>query len=195
MGQYYFPVLSRDGKKTFTSYRAKDLGGLKLMEHSWWCNNLTCAISKKIYKKPQHVWWCGDYAVDRLYDKEKDEYYVDPETEEPLKTVYDVAWGEHREPKRVTSDFTLDGKFLCNHTKKIYMDCDEYFNAPQNKSWENWVIHPLPLLTAVGNGQGGGDYWSEEGKSDVGSWAGDKISVRDVPIKGYKKVFYNFVER
>jgi len=40
-----------------------------------------------------------------------------------------------------------------------------------------WCAHPLPLLTALGNGMGGGDYRGKEGKDNIGSWAFDEIYV------------------
>lgn len=83
-------------------------------------------------------------------------------------------------------EFILDNKFLCNHTKHLYIDLNKY----KEKSIDiyGWVINPIPLLTAVGNGNGGGDYWSEVHKEDVGSWAFDIISVKDKPLRGCKEV-------
>lgn len=43
-------------------------------------------------------------------------------------------------------------------------------------------------------GNGGGDYWSEIHKEDVGSWAFDVISVKDKPLRGCKEVDIYFKE-
>ena len=44
------------------------------------------------------------------------------------------------------------------------------------KCREMCEFHPLPLLTANGNGRGGGDYLGSD-MDLVGSWAGDRIAV------------------
>lgn len=50
---------------------------------------------------------------------------------------------------------------------------------------------PLVLLTAVGNGMGGGDYRGKENRHLVGSWAFDRIGVKSYDqnlafLRGYK---------
>lgn len=45
---------------------------------------------------------------------------------------------------------------------------------PENNGW---TVHPLPLLTAEGNGRGGGDYHEQNPDIElVGTWARDSIS-------------------
>lgn len=56
-----------------------------------------------------------------------------------------------------------------------------------------WRIHPLPLLTAIGNGLGGGDYYGIN-TDDVGTWAWNEISVEDEPPVEYTEVKYTFRE-
>jgi hypothetical protein len=80
---------------------------------------------------------------------------------------------------------------LVNHTKKLYIRYDE---MPDK---DGWVINPLPLMTACGNGRGGGDYHSQYPDFDkVGSWAGDVLSIEmAVPkSKWYKKLVVGFKE-
>ena len=65
-------------------------------------------------------------------------------------------------------------------------------------NWEvDSVLHPLPLLTAVGNGRGGGDY-AGINADKIGSWAFDVLEVVNynkaiklISKKGYK--LYNIV--
>ena len=52
-----------------------------------------------------------------------------------------------------------------NHTKKVYVK-------------KNGRFHPLSLLTAEGNGSGGGDYYGPN-IDMVGTWARDIISMED----------------
>ena len=69
--------------------------------------------------------------------------------------------------------------FLINHDQKVYIDCEKYFEEAQKKSSDSWVVHPLSLLTVVGNGRGGGDYRpnNDEDANAVGSWAWNLIEV------------------
>ena len=39
----------------------------------------------------------------------------------------------------------------------------------------DWAYNCVSLLTAGGNGRGGGDYWREDMQSVVGYWAGDIV--------------------
>lgn len=77
-------------------------------------------------------------------------------------------------------------KYLINHSKM------EFVNKSKVPNNDGWVIHPLPLLTCEGNGQGGGDYRGESPL--IGSWARDVISVDCVKPKGYKEIIFDLVE-
>jgi hypothetical protein len=54
-------------------------------------------------------------------------------------------------------------------------------------------IHPLPLLTAEGNGNGGGDYYGEN-KNMVGIWARDIISISDTVPEGFTELKCVFMD-
>lgn len=198
MGQYYHPVLSKDGKTNFTAYRARERGGLKLMEHSWWDVELPNAVAEELYRAPAHLWWMGDYAVDK-YRGEDGNYYPLPDTDPILLAAYNAAHGVVASPMVIisTDGFQLNGTVLCNHTRRIFMDCDKYREALIGIgvfAEYSWIVHPLPLLTAVGNGNGGGDYFSESDQESVGTWAGDLISVENEAPEGYTEVTYKFYE-
>lgn len=60
---------------------------------------------------------------------------------------------------------------------------------------DNWCIHPIPLLTAVGNGKGGGDYFGVNNEL-VGRWAGDALYIDDEePVEPFKEIFPIFREK
>jgi hypothetical protein len=70
----------------------------------------------------------------------------------------------------------MDGyNFIVNHTKKQYV------------TKAGRLFHPLSLLTAEGNGLGGGDY---KGSCEdlIGIWARDLISVEMVPPADYSEL-------
>ena len=175
MGQYYTPMIEdKNGKRTIFSRQivgSSDYTFAKLKKHSWWLNPFVNTVCSIIYKTPHKVAWVGDYAKDFELYKE---------------TLSDdkIAVAENQT--------MLDGKYLVNHTKKEYINCDSYKSKAINK--EGWCIHPLPLLTCVGNGGAGGDYDSEIGVDKVGSWCWDFVSVEDVVPDGYKKLDCYFKE-
>ena len=183
MGQYYRPIIkSKQSKnfKVFNRYVNGEYTMAKLMEHSWWDNYFCGAVSKMLYNKPKQVAWVGDYAEDG-------------EVRQTGMTVENIHHDVDGIGTTFTEgEFTLNNKFLCNHTKHVYIDLNKYKEKSTDKN--GWVINPIPLLTAVGNGRGCGDYHSEAHAEDVGSWAFDAISVKDKPLRGYKEVDIYFKE-
>jgi hypothetical protein len=51
------------------------------------------------------------------------------------------------------------------------------------------AYHPLPLLTAEGNGRGGGDYRGESPL--IGSWARDVISVETEAPTDFEELLFD----
>ena len=51
--------------------------------------------------------------------------------------------------------------------------------------------HPLALLTATGNGRGGGDYYGKN-KESIGVWKFDEISVSDIEPTDFQKKQFVF---
>lgn len=201
MGQYYFPLLINNRGKRTTAYSHDFDNGLKLMEHSWVGNGFVNAVMAQIYNKAQRVAWVGDYS-DGLQDKDyvlgggfinnresfMKYYKAANKCVNPLAPVADVE----------RLQFCVYGKrnyYLINHTKGVYVDLEEY--VANNTMEDGWCINPLPLLTCIGNGMGGGDYRGREGADLVGSWCFDKISVVDSDpekVKGMRQVYVTFSE-
>lgn len=184
MGQYYKAVVeTKDDINVFSPWDFGD--GFKLMEHSYIGNDFVEHVSYMIYKNPSKVYWMGDYAnYDDLFDREE------------VQSLYGIAW-ETENCQNDGSDLQalrVKNLFLCNHTKKLAIPMDIYYqlNLPDSYGWG--VIHPLPLLTAVGNGRGGGDYHNGTNLDLVGSWAGDEISFEDDAPNDYKEFDIAFCE-
>ena len=176
MGQYYMVLMEdKNGKRTVYDRTTNGEYTLaKLMEHSWWLNNFVNTMCCKIFRKPKKVAWVGDYS--------------DGEFE-----LYDEVWGDNAKRNKVwESQVVLWNKYLVNHTKKEYLNCNEYYE--KSKIEDDWCIHPLPLLTCVGNGGGGGDYHRGTCMDYVGSWCMDEISVEVKEPKGYTKIDIAFKE-
>ena len=174
MGQYYRPVTEIDGKLTVYN---RDVDGrytlAKLTEHSWWKNTMVNAVVKNLYRKKGRLAWVGDYAEDE-------------ETPVPMKYI----WGDQSNAVEVLStNFRLDGKYLVNYTQNLYVNLDDYKKKSQEKGW---ILSPLPILTAIGNGRGGGDYYGEACADKVGTWAWDLISIEDKAPEGFVKLDLEF---
>lgn len=181
MGQYYHPVaLNPHNNSVIGWVSSHDFGsGLKLMEHSWMKNPFVNAVENLLAEGGQWegkpIVWAGDYADSEdgtekgknLYDFCEDEIKIKPLEVKPLKY-----------------------RILINHTKKQYVD-----KSKIPADGDGWRIHPLPLLTCEGNGQGGGDYFGKDPNGLIGSWARDVIGVskRNIP-EGYEEVVFDLVE-
>ena len=168
MGQYYAPVLmapdSTELKVAATAYSWDFDCGLKLMEHSWVGNPFVRRIESALMGNPMRVVWAGDYAD------------VEPGSGSNL---YDDASASL---PGTASLRALDGPvpdtcYLVNHTKGLFVDMMR-LPVDSRTPVMTWTIHPLPLLTAEGNGRGGGDYHGAD-MEHVGSWARDVISCED----------------
>ena len=159
---------------------------VKLMEHSWWNNDFTNDVSAQIYNKQRRICWTGDYA------NEPDDFKFAINT--ALYTPsYEEVWGRNiKFLPLISINFTLDNKYLVNYDTMQYLDLNEYKTSSETK-WG--IVHPLPLLTAVGNDRGFGDFHEGNiGYKSVGIWAWNLISIKDKMPKGFKKVNIVFKE-
>lgn len=175
MGQYYMVYAKNDdGVKVYDRSVNGEYMMAKLMEHSWWYNSFVGTFCRMIYKNPTQVAWVGNYS-----------YEVDCE-------IFEDIWGADVKTIGVDENvLLLDGKYLLNHTKKEFLKCDEYRKECEVKKW---CIHPLPLLTCIGNGLGCGDYKSKDENKFVGYWYLDEISVEDEIPVDYKEISPRFIE-
>jgi len=175
MGQYYNVVVYNNNR--IITYNRKVDGEYtmaKLMEHSWWYNPFVSSITKLLYENPCKVAWVGDYS------------------EEINPKLYKLAW--KRKTHSIHRDeLHLHNKYLINDTKKVYLNCNNYYQRNRSMARNGWVIHPLPLLTSIGNGLGLGDYHGTN-MDAVGSWSWDNIFIQDdIPV-GYEELEYIFRE-
>lgn len=174
MGQYYLAIIL--GEKNLSKQEIIRIfmdphnyqNGAKLTEHSYINNGFVNTFEYQLtpegmfYKS--RVVWAGDYA-----DVEKDQD----------KNLYHLTQTYENKGYLGSVKDTKEYKYIINHTKKEYV----------NK--ENSRMHPLPLLTAEGNGRGGGDY---RGKNEefIGKWARDVISVEKEKPEEYTELVYEF---
>lgn len=177
MGQYYLAVNIDDME--YVSPHKYD-NGAKLMEHSYIGNNFVEAVEFLLLDTGEgkgrwsgkRIVWAGDYA-------DPEEYRVD--------NLYNIVEGDGLQ--MLIEAVPEDYKYLINLDKKEYVDKSK---CPSYGTW-GMRIHPLPLLTAEGNGRGGGDYRGDNDQV-VGSWARDRVAlVKDIP-EGFTELIPNLIE-
>lgn len=167
MGQYYTPLIKRNDE-----YTAYDTGlGYKLTEQSW-VGGIPDKLAALLYKNPAEFAWVGDYANENEWEK----------------SFHSHAHGADINEISLDSFNSLDitDKYIVNHTKHEYIDMKAYMDKVENDSWGQ--MHPLSLMTAIGNGRGNGDYISPINEDKVGAWAGDIISIEDEAPQGFKQL-------
>lgn len=174
MGQYYHPIIvTTKEKMEFNPHLYGE--GLKITEHSSFSTPMVGLVMQYIHdrkKDSPRLVWMGDYG-------------------EVMRFGNGKSWQEARwtsNPPEVP-----DIKKIEPYRYIINLDKDEF--ADLVKCRERGDTHPLPILTANGNGKGGGDY-SGTHMELVGSWAGDHISVSDDrnDIAGKKEIEAYFNE-
>lgn len=205
MGQYYVAIiLGPAGEKREFIRCWVDTwhygSGSKLMEHSYIGNKFVSAVEWLLsplgpFWKSRLV-WAGDYADAKTSVSEEatavagaDEEGSEADSQDNLyhAVLSDNApeAGKRETPSPVDMS---DYRYIVNHTKQLYVD-----KKAVNADGHGYRIHPMPLLTAEGNGRGGGDFHGT-GEPDVGSWARDVISVEREAPADYEKVHYEFQE-
>lgn len=186
MGQYYSPCALNKSKTNVEGYiYSHDVGeGLKLMEHSYINNKLMRCVEGLLV--PGGAWnnkpivWAGDYA-----EPEKD-------TDQNFNSMCRSAIeGEHISNKIIPKPLSIANskkhRFIINHTTKEFVD-----KECVQKDNDGYKIHPLSLLTAEGNGSGGGDFTGKN--KHVGTWARHNISIETTVPAGYNEIKPNFYE-
>lgn len=213
MGQYYLPI-SLDKKEWMYSHDYDN--GLKLMEHSYLKNNFVQTVETLLM--PQGSWhktrivWAGDYA---------DDIHLLNDIDLAVKDLSDALEDKIEEDSKINlnqlckEDGRTDGvpdkykPFICNKIKPDEKSVPDSFRYIVNYSksafidktkvpeyGDGYQIHPLPLMTCQGNGQGGGDYHAQgEGEENiVGSWAGDIIGIEEKVPEGFTEYEFDLTE-
>lgn len=181
MGQYYkacFISEKKDKvKEYFDSWDTNN--GTKLMEHSYIGNHFVMNVTYEMINSPKRLVWAGDYGDDVV---EKNNYYMLCDNANKVETLYEIEM-----MKRALDANTI----YINHDKKEWFDLKKQ-TIPDIRGWGG-IAHPLPILTADGNGRGGGDYDGAHMEL-VGTWKGDLIEVSNTIPGNYKEIEPWFTE-
>ena len=182
MGQYYKAVFLNAKEKPTAHVSSYDFGsGAKLMEHSWRPNHFVRFVEKILIHNPIRLVWSGDYADEEVNEKEN----LYSLSENSPKMTEEVPQDSSKWDYKFKTIAPLRYKYILNMDKKEFVNKDK---MPNN---DDWVVHPLPLLTSEGNGRGGGDYRHDHGAEYIGAWARNRIMVvskkTDIP-KDFKEI-------
>lgn len=184
MGQY-FHVVNLDKKVSIAPFEVKQ--PTKLTEHSFIGNPLMNHISALLatHWKGDRVVWAGDYA------EAKDEPFHDFAN----GNLYQTDYPQEKNLPQIYEEVVL----FANYDKHEYFTLD---NLPVCSY--GLTIHPLSILVATSNGQGGGDYFGPN-KELAGRWKGDRIEAysnrkefavkKAVSLKEWTRLTPNFVEK
>ena len=171
MGQYYIAVVVSGTGSILGFYRPWGFGeGAKLLEHSHEGSNLVQGICRVLVAGPQRIVWAGDYAdpepndMPNLYDQCQDlEPGMGPDTVPSVSEDVPIH------------SYTL----LVNHDLNMFVRLD---GAGSD-------LHPLPILTAEGNGRGGGDlYASHPWFPHTGTWSRCLLSLQLEAPEGFTEL-------
>lgn len=221
MGQYY-KIMNID--KNEYLYPHDFNCGLKLMESSYirddhhsndYMGTLTYLIQNKW--KGNRILMVGDYAnkqwaSDKPQQQKEKQVYLDLMKEEKFEILnktdedgYEITlynMDEYGFKNYLTTNPIHNEeipRYLCNKKTKEYIDL---YHLPVEWSYSDeektsyTSIYPLPLLIAMGNGQGGGDYFGNN-QEYVGHWcdSSEHIFFSDTKPENYNPLSIIFCEQ
>jgi hypothetical protein len=173
MGQYYLAIILADKEvvKPEVIRIFMEMYGSKLTEHCYINNPSVNSFEYQLTKEgmfyKSRVVWAGDYANNED-DIDKNLYCIAKENPDKYLCRKEKHMKEYR--------------YIINHTKKQFVDKQKHT-----------LLHPLPLLTAEGNGRGGGDYYGRNEKL-IGIWARDLFSIEKEIPEDYEEFECEFDE-
>lgn len=197
MGQYYNILTKKDNKYKVYDRSTIDTKGnreymlAKLTEHSWISNATMDSFSNIIYRNPMQVAWVGDYS-----DELDNINHVNNLTDNQILKLHKIAHHSKVEHSLELRPLNTQYMLLVNWTKKEYLSMYDYIKT---STVDEWCLHPLSLLTALGNGLGTGSYHGIN-EDKIGLWCFDTISFesedyeKDLILQGFNKVEHVFIE-
>jgi hypothetical protein len=198
MGQYYTPTIMKndDSFEVESALNSWDYDtGSKLMEHSYIGVSFISIATSLLSNGPKRIAWIGDYADFAEFNECKGK----PISREQFEGAYKSVWNDKDinplYKQNLNPVVDMSKGYLINHTAKEFINLENYMKLVQG--WE-YKVNPLPLLTAVGNGNGGGDYRDDCFYDAVGDWAFDsieyKLEITDGELAEFEELTIYFAE-
>jgi hypothetical protein len=147
-----------------------------------------------------------DWRLFRVEYESCGESYTEALTFDQFEQYYHAAWADDsgKIPVKYFSRHDLDslnrdikGTYLVNHNNQVCIDLAVFIqeNTSKGGAWDGWCMNPLSLLTACGNGRGGGDFYKGKLEYDnIGIWALDLLEYTNRAPFGYLEEKYYFDE-
>lgn len=180
IGQYY-RFVNIDKKQICDRNR----GLMKLTEHSYlrndYCDDILSLLSSEW--KNDRVIHVGDYAEPNDETTTQNEIEKIVNDNRLINTVYE--WASSFEEVEPFDE--IRAKYVYNHDKKEYIDLTKQpiqWCFSNKKKLGFAKLNSFALLTACGNGLGGGDYGGIN-ENLIGYWAGDKLESSEKEIEKY----------
>ena len=127
--------------------------------------------------------WAGDYADNEQDENEKD------------RSCLDLGYNLYSKIQGHGLQMLIESSPE-NYPYLVNLDAEQYVDKRKCPNYDhetNFCIHPLPLLTAEGNGRGGGDFHGY-GIDYVGFWSRSRIALMKEPPAGYTEIEPKFSE-
>lgn len=204
MGQYYH-IFNLDKRQQLLPFDYDN--GLKLMEWSYNKNCLVLALMNLLTDewKGDRVYVIGDYAdlsdKDEVWAPVYEKLLQELGGTDDNDTVYNLCdvfervlpdhtlrdrplyheenYSRHAAITACTQDTGI--RYVYNHTLKNFVDLTkcpiDWTYVDETGALIPVSIAPLPLLLAMGNGRGGGDYRNEQNENLLGGWCETVTSI------------------
>lgn len=188
MGQYYI-IVNVDKKEMLVPWSFSE--GAKLMEWSYNNKPIVLAFLNLIADrwKNDRVYVVGDYAD---IDDPSEPYYktlFHIYNELNTTNLYKYAENYYVDISADVDTTDRNYHYVYNHELKLFIDLNKGDDI-DIFSKQNKKIAPLPILLTMGNGRGGGDYYSRKGNGSekfVGSWCGSsnflEVTKEKLPLE------------
>lgn len=201
MGQYYRAYLEADEPDRYEVFRP--WCGAKLCEIAFCDLSFVNLVFNRLINRPMHLAFIGDYANDK--DDKWGGY-----NHSGYMLRYDRAYGdeaganaivcmEEEEARKVQEQVKdISSAYVVNKSRKEFISLRDYKRLAEKYYPKAYVMHPLVILTACGNGRGGGDYYTndEDLYASVGKWAFDVIEIvltQNMVNSTYKDVTEDYI--
>ena len=193
MGQYY--LVANMDKREVLQVKGR-FPGKKLLEIAETAIASQAILNQLAWRwKADHVYLIGDYA-DLEYASHQ--YYQTLRDWTDKFHLTDSLYYYVQENFQPVEGNTEDQgyRFVYNHMTKEYIDMAHCPRCCDGTDWRQGFIAPLPLLIAMGNGCGSGDYRGLPNEHLVGTWC-DSITAVEIKKElddslGYKEFHPDF---
>lgn len=191
-------VILNDANEIVHTISPSDYGdGAKLCEHAQ-RGDTTVKLVESLFAKGGRFYmhklvWAGDYGYE--FDEDSDDSLFSKAMVFHKKNANYIQIGETinsytkakvpvmRNSNRIELEEVEKEipRYIVNHTRKEFIDREKLRST----------THPLPVLCALGNGKGGGDYCGDNMEC-ASRWMNNIISLKQKPNRGYMEILIDF---